>query len=280
MLIIHHPDELSEPLLRFKNTNQTIGFFPTMGALHAGHISLLHAAQKQTDISVCSIFVNPTQFNNPDDLAKYPRTLEQDIALLENEGCDVLFLPETEELYALEKPMELEFGGLATYFEGASRPGHFSGVARVVRLFFVCVRPDHAFFGLKDFQQCMIIRSMTQQLKLPIQLHFEPTLREEDGLAMSSRNVRLSAEQRKTAPVIFKALQMAKQDFQAQSISVIEEAAKKLIEGHAGLRVDYFQLADARTLEPLETNDPQAEPVALAAVYAGDVRLIDNLLLK
>lgn len=251
-----------------------------MGALHAGHISLLHAAQKHTDISVCSIFVNPTQFNNADDLAKYPRTLEQDITLLEKEGCDILFAPEADELYAKEKEMNLEFGGLATYFEGTSRPGHFSGVARVVRLLFDCVMPDHAFFGLKDFQQCMIIRSMTEQLKMPIHLHFEPTLREVDGLAMSSRNVRLTAEQRQLAPIIYKALQKAKSSYPEQSVSAIEKEAKALIEGQGGLLVDYFQLADARTLEPLQDNDMQAEPVALAAVFAGDIRLIDNLLLK
>jgi len=176
--------------------------------------------------------------------------------------------------------MDLNFGGLATYFEGASRPGHFSGVARVVRLFFDCVMPDHAFFGLKDFQQCMIIRSMTEQLGLSIQLHFEPTLREKDGLAMSSRNVRLSSEQRGFAPIIYQALQQAKNSYSKKSVLAIEEEAKALIEERKGLRVDYFQLADARTLEPLHDNDEQAEAVALAAVYAGDVRLIDNLLLK
>lgn len=280
MLIIHHPDELSDYLLPLKNQQKSIGFFPTMGALHAGHISLLHAAQKVADISVCSIFVNPTQFNNPDDLAKYPRTLEADIALLEKDGCDVLFLPNTEELYANEKPMSLDFGGLATYFEGASRPGHFDGVARVVRLLFDCVNADHAFFGLKDFQQCMIIRSMTQQLGLEVKLHFEPTLREPDGLAMSSRNMRLDPELRNSAPIVYKALSFARSSFGTLPIHEIEVQAKSMIEGEPNYTVDYFQLADARTLEPLNSEDKNAEPVALAAVFAGDVRLIDNLLLK
>lgn len=280
MLIIHHPDELSDYLLRLKIQQKSIGFFPTMGALHAGHISLLHAAQKATDTSVCSIFVNPTQFNNPDDLAKYPRTLEADIALLEKEGCDVLFLPNAEELYANEKPMSLDFGGLATYFEGASRPGHFDGVARVVRLLFDYVNPDHAFFGLKDFQQCMIIRSMTEQLGLNLKLHFEPTLRESDGLAMSSRNIRLDSALRNSAPVICKALTFAQASFGSLPIHEIEAQAKSMIEREPNYKVDYFQLADARTLEPLNDEDKNAEPVALAAVFAGDVRLIDNLLLK
>ena len=251
-----------------------------MGALHSGHTSLLYATQKSTDISVCSIFVNPTQFNNPDDLAKYPRTLDADISLLEKEGCDILFLPDSEELYALEKPIALDFGGLVTYFEGASRPGHFQGVGRVVRLLFDCVKPDHAFFGLKDFQQCMIIRSMVEQLNMPIQLHFEPTFRELDGLAMSSRNMQLSTEQRHVAPRIYKALNFAKKALSTQSISSIEKEGIAMIEDQTGLQVDYFQLADARTLEPLQDSDSQAEPVALAAVYAGEVRLIDNLLLK
>ena len=280
MLIIHHPDELSDYLLRLKIQQKSIGFFPTMGALHAGHISLLHAAQKATDTSVCSIFVNPTQFNNPDDLAKYPRTLEADIALLEKEGCDVLFLPNAEELYANEKPMSLDFGGLATYFEGASRPGHFDGVARVVRLLFDYVNPDHAFFGLKDFQQCMIIRSMTEQLGLNLKLHFEPTLRESDGLAMSSRNIRLDSALRNSAPLIYKALTLAQASFGSLPIHEIEAQAKSMIEREPNYKVDYFQLADARTLEPLNDEDKNAEPVALAAVFAGDVRLIDNLLLK
>ena len=280
MLIIHHPDELSDYLLRLKIQQKSIGFFPTMGALHAGHISLLHAAQKATDTSVCSIFVNPTQFNNPDDLAKYPRTLEADIALLEKEGCDVLFLPNAEELYANEKPMSLDFGGLATYFEGASRPGHFNGVARVVRLLFDYVNPDHAFFGLKDFQQCMIIRSMTEQLGLNLKLHFEPTLRESDGLAMSSRNIRLESALRNSAPAIYKALTFAQSSFGSLPIHEIEAQAKSMIEREPNYKVDYFQLADARTLEPLNADDKNAEPVALAAVFAGDVRLIDNLLLK
>ncbi len=280
MLIIHHPDELSDYLLRLKIQQKSIGFFPTMGALHAGHISLLHAAQKATDTSVCSIFVNPTQFNNPDDLAKYPRTLEADIALLEKEGCDVLFLPNAEELYANEKPMSLDFGGLATYFEGASRPGHFDGVARVVRLLFDYVNPDHAFFGLKDFQQCMIIRSMIEQLGLNLKLHFEPTLRESDGLAMSSRNIRLESALRNSAPVIYKALTFAQASFGSLPIHEIEAQAKSMIEREPNYKVDYFQLADARTLEPLNDEDKNAEPVALAAVFAGDVRLIDNLLMK
>lgn len=280
MIIFQHPAELSSHIQLLKNQGKRIGFFPTMGALHEGHISLLHSSKKTCDISVCSIFVNPTQFTNANDLALYPRTEQNDTLLLEASGCDILFLPNKEEIYANEKTMNIDFGALATRFEGASRPGHFEGVARVVRILFDIVQPDDAFFGLKDFQQCQIIKTLVRELAMPINLHFEVTKREADGLAMSSRNMRLTAEERKSASAIYQALLLAKHLLTTRSIPEIEKVCVARIEEEPCLKVDYFKIADGRTLNAMEHLSTEAEPVALAAVYAGEVRLIDNLLLK
>lgn len=280
MIIIQQPDAVSSKISSIRQSGKKIGFVPTMGALHEGHLSLLRAAQSICDITVCSIFVNPTQFNNPDDLLKYPRTPEKDLALLEEIGCDIVFMPEADELYAMEKPMQIDIRHLESRFEGASRPGHFQGVCRVVNLFFQIVQPDDAFFGLKDFQQCMVIQSMVEQLHLPIRLHFQPTLREEDGLAMSSRNIRLNEAQRKAAPIIYKALCFLKEKMEDGHQDGSMEEAKAIISSEKELKIDYLEIADARTLAPYDPNNVDMNPVALAAVYDGEVRLIDNLLLK
>lgn len=280
MLTFFHPRELSTHIQTLKKEGKRIGFFPTMGALHAGHLSLLAASKSACDISVCSIFVNPTQFTNPDDLAKYPRTENSDSALLENAGCDILFLPDQKGIYAGEKPMHITFDALTQGFEGASRPGHFEGVARIVRLFFDCVQPDMAFFGLKDYQQCLVIKELVRQLDLGIILRFIPTKREEDGLAMSSRNQRLTAIQREAAPIIYQTLLWAKANIGNYSLAELEKACIARIEAEPALRIDYIKLADAGTLEPLISLDANIAVIALIAVFAGDVRLIDNLLLK
>lgn len=280
MLTFFHPNDLIAYIHTLKKEGKRIGFFPTMGALHAGHLSLLEASKSTCDISVCSIFVNPTQFTNPDDLAKYPRTVKSDSFLLESAGCDILFLPDQEEIYALEKPMSVTIDTLIKGFEGASRPGHFEGVVRIVRILFDCVQPDEAFFGLKDYQQCLVIQALVNQLNLDITLHFIPTKREADGLAMSSRNQRLSSEQREEAPVIYQTLLRAKEQLGEIAIPELEQHCIEQIEGETHLQVDYFKLADANTLEPIETLEKETPVVALTAVYAGDVRLIDNLLLK
>ncbi len=280
MLTFFHPHELNKHIHTLKKEGKRIGFVPTMGALHAGHLSLLEASKSACDISVCSIFVNPTQFTNPEDLAKYPRTEKSDSALLEKAGCDILFMPDQQEIYAREKPMPITFNALTQSFEGASRPGHFEGVARIVRLLFDCVQPDEAFFGLKDYQQCLVIDELVKQLDLGITLHFIPTKREPDGLAMSSRNQRLNSKQREAAPVIYRTLLWAKDQLGNYTAAELEKACIARIEEEAALRVDYFKFADARTLEPVSVWKKDMLLIALAAVFAGDVRLIDNLLLK
>ncbi|MBI1222600.1 MAG: pantoate--beta-alanine ligase [Bacteroidetes bacterium] len=280
MLIIKQPSAISEEIKRLRNNGKRIGFFPTMGALHEGHLSLLEESKKTCDIHACSIFVNPTQFNNPDDLMNYPRTPEKDLGILEKAGCDIVFMPEVNDLYALEKPFQIDINDLASRYEGASRPGHFQGVCRVVKLLFDAIGPDDAFFGLKDFQQCMVIQALVDQLHLPVALHFVPTLREPDGLAMSSRNLRLNKEEREEASAIYKALSQVKASFGKKPMGLILEEARASIEQHNHLQIDYLEIAESRTLKPFRENSTQSEPVVLAAIYAGDVRLIDNLLLK
>ncbi len=277
MWLFHRSDELHAHLDKYRQAGKSIGFFPTMGALHQGHLSLLKAAKKHCDIVVCSIFVNPTQFNNPNDLAHYPRTPEKDTLLLENAGNDVLFLPQEEDLYGKEQPLKIDLGDLAVHFEGSSRPGHFQGVARVVRLLFDAVQPDQAFFGLKDYQQCRVVAELVKQLHLPVRLHFVATEREPDGLAMSSRNQRLTPRQRQEAPVIHKTLEFVKEAYPPEDLTLLVEKAIERINASPELRVDYFQIADAENLLPLTRPDGTKKAVALTAVYAGEVRLIDNL---
>lgn len=261
---------------------QKTGFVPTMGALHEGHISLIHRSKTEGHFTVCSIFVNPTQFNNPEDFAKYPVTIEKDIELLVSAGCDLLFLPDTEEIYPnpAEKAPHYSLGYLETVWEGEYRPGHFQGVCQVVEKLFRLVKPAHAYFGLKDYQQCMVIRRLTELTGLngQIRLHFCPTLREPDGLAMSSRNMRLTEEQRIIAPAIYRELQFVKNHIQPGDTGEwLNTSINRLKE--AGFVPDYFGLAHAYTLEPVTHWDGHIPLVALAAAFLGPVRLIDNLVI-
>lgn len=258
-----------------------VAFIPTMGALHAGHLALIQLAAKDGYHTVCSIFVNPTQFNDPRDLEKYPRTPEKDIELLVSVGCTVLFLPTVAEVYPsdLEQPT-FEFDYLEKILEGAFRPGHFRGVAQVVSRLLDLVQPDALYMGQKDYQQVAIIQSMLQQLHSTVKLVMAPTLREADGLAMSSRNVRLTPDFRRIAPVIFQTLVHAKQQFQQgyAPAEIQQYALQKLIT--AGLKPEYFELVDGKTLLPIERFNDSKSVVACTAAWAGEVRLIDNLLLK
>lgn len=267
-------------LQTFLNTRRgSIGFVPTMGALHAGHISLIEQCKSENELTVCSIFVNPLQFNNTTDLEKYPRTLPDDMLMLQQAGCDVLFAPDAQEMYASEADASLDFspGALDTLFEGRMRPGHFMGVAVVVHKLFRIVQPTHAYFGLKDYQQCMLISKLVRDLKLPVQLHFCPTLREPDGLAMSSRNRRLKAEERSAALRIYEALQYAKSHYRTIKSSAIEDWCKSYMQQSPLYRVEYFNIVSAETLLPVMHEDEPA--VALCAAFVGDVRLIDNMIL-
>lgn len=258
-----------------KQDDKRIGFVPTMGALHDGHMSLVREARQQNDVVVVSIFVNPIQFNNPEDLDKYPRTLEQDSAMLKAEGCDAIFYPSVEEMYPQKETKEYDFGELATVLEGACRPGHFNGVGIVVKKLFDIVTAHTAYFGKKDFQQLAIIRRLVQIENIPIQIIACDTRREEDGLAMSSRNRRLSQQKRKIAPKIFQTLQMVKTKKNHEIPEDIETLALKELQ--AEFKTEYFKIADGYTLQPIINWSDTDYPVALVAAFLGDVRLIDNL---
>jgi len=255
-----------------------IGFVPTMGALHEGHLSLVSQAGEMTDIVVVSIFVNPTQFNDPNDLVNYPRTLEMDLEKLATQRCDYVFAPSAEEIYPVPDTRKFEFGNLESVMEGEFRPGHFNGVAQVVSKLFEIVQPDRAFFGRKDFQQLAIIKNLVFQLKLPIEIMPCEIVREEDGLAMSSRNKLLLPVYRECAPIIYRTLKEAKENLSNLSVAELKESVINTINLSALLKVEYFEIVDESTLVPVQNwNDPGIK-VGCIAVQAGKVRLIDNLI--
>jgi pantoate--beta-alanine ligase len=263
-----------------RKAGKTIGLVPTMGALHRGHLSLIDASKVSNDITVSTVFVNPTQFNNPSDLLKYPRTLDKDTELLKEVRCDVLFAPETAELYPEKSTLKLDFGALDKVMEGEFRPGHFSGVGLVVSKLFNIVEPDNAYFGQKDWQQFAVISKLVAELNFPLTLHSVPTLRETDGLALSSRNLRLSESQRKVASVFYRALQLGQQELQSgREISVVRKMVKQLIESVDGVRLEYFEIADSKNLNVLENVERSNQPILCIAGFVGEVRLIDNLFL-
>ncbi len=280
MIIFKTTEKLSNYIDIQKQAGKTIGFVPTMGALHPGHISLIHSSIAHNDITVASIFVNPTQFNNVQDFEKYPKTLDRDIDMLEASGCDLLFFPSREEIYVPGKELvQYDLGFLDTVLEAAYRPGHFQGVGQVVMRLLEIVQPDDLFIGQKDFQQCMVITRLIKDAGLPVTVHIHPTLREIDGLAMSSRNMRLGKVERAKAPLIYKALQKIAGEIKPGPLKEITgNAAGSLAE--QGFKVDYLELADAGTLQPVDTWDGKIPVVVLAAAYLGEVRLIDNLLIS
>lgn len=258
---------------------RTVGFVPTMGALHEGHASLVRAARSENDVVACSIFVNPTQFNDKSDLEHYPRTPEADRVLVEEAGCDVLFLPSVDEMYPQgeeEIIPRISWGLLDKVMEGAQRLGHFAGVVQIVKKLFDAAGPCKAYFGEKDFQQLAVIRRMAQDLQLPVEIVPCPTLRESDGLAMSSRNTRLRPEERAVAPLLSKALFMARELWPSHDAETIKEKVKALIAAEPRFRLDYFEIADADTLGPLREGQKN-KAVACIAAYLGLVRLIDNV---
>lgn len=267
-----------------------IGFAPTMGALHAGHLELIQMAKQDGCVAVASIFVNPTQFNDPKDLLKYPRTAEKDIQLLHSVQCDALFMPPVEEVYPadLNVHISLDFNQLDKVMEGKFRPGHFQGMATVVNRLLDIVRPRYLYMGQKDYQQLSIVREMIEQLQLPVNLIMCPTVRESDGLAMSSRNTRLDSEMRAAAPLIYQTLLWAKTAFEADMPAAdIQTAAMHRLQ-QAGLRPEYFDLMDGSTLIALAATDTRTSLTSVAsartwvscvAAFAGEVRLIDNLIL-
>ena len=258
---------------------KSVGLVPTMGALHEGHISLIEAAKKDNDIVVCSVFVNPTQFNNPEDLAKYPRTFEADRAMLENAGCSAVFAPSVEEMYPEQPVLKMNFGTLETVMEGASRPGHFNGVGIVVSKLFNIVRPHRAYFGQKDLQQVSVVRQLVSDLAFGLELVICPTVRETDGLAMSSRNTRLNAAERAIAPHIYRILASAGERLRAgEQVNGVVSEAKSEFEQIKAFTLDYFEVINLKTLLSIEKIGPSGSNAICVAAFLGPVRLIDNII--
>lgn len=273
--------DLQQYLEKVSNDGKTIGFVPTMGALHQGHLSLVNQAQLETSCTVVSIFVNPTQFNDKKDLEKYPRTLGNDIEMLCSIGTNVLFAPSAEEVYPpeLDTTLNLDFGQLVTVMEGAFRPGHFDGMAQVVNRLLDIVTPDKLFMGQKDFQQLTIVRSMLEQLNHKTDLVVCPIIREKDGLAMSSRNRRLTPEYREKAVLLNQILSKVKSNLQTKNPEDISKMAMKKL-ADAGFKPEYFDIVDGITLLPIKQFSDSKFVVALTAAWAGKIRLIDNMILK
>lgn len=274
MKIFKTQEKLQEHLSAF--SSDIIGFVPTMGALHQGHLSLIKSAKQNADIVVCSIFVNPTQFNDLKDFEKYPQTHEKDISLLENNGCDILYLPESvEDVYLNDKKIKVDLGKLATVMEGANRPGHFDGVVQVVSVLFDIVKPNKAFFGLKDFQQYSIIQKMVQELSLNIEIVGCDIIRESNGLAMSSRNMRLNDQEKKDALIIIETLQFLQQNCKAGDIKHWLDKGKQLLATKS--KPEYLTIATIDTLKPTELLEKGKEYRAFVVAHIGNVRLIDNI---
>jgi len=262
-----------------KKLGRSVGLVPTMGALHAGHLELIQSSRKENELTVCSIYVNPTQFNNASDLEKYPRTLATDTAILQEAGCDIIFAPANTEMYASPSQLHFDMGHLDKILEGEFRPGHFSGVALVVSKLFNIVAPTRAYFGQKDFQQYKVITRLVEELMFDIELKSVPIVRETSGLAMSSRNQRLNQEEREYATVFYRSLLLAKALLnKGESIISVREKVKQLCESFPAVRLEYFEWVDTVNLKPAENVSSQT--ILLIAGYVGEVRLIDNLILE
>ena len=279
MHIFYTVIELKTYLLELRLKKAKIGFVPTMGALHQGHCSLISTAKKENDYVVCSIFVNPTQFNDKKDLEKYPRNLERDKEILQAAHCDILFAPSQEEMYPSIDNTKFDFGNLDMVMEAKFRPGHFNGVALIVKKLFNIVEPRSAYFGQKDFQQLLIIKHLVKMLQIPVTIVACPIFRESDGLAMSSRNVFLSPEERKNAPVIAQTLFSLKKTFSHFTINELKAWVKQQINKSDLMELEYFEIANSQTLLPIENIKETKHVVACIAVKFNKLRLIDNIIL-
>jgi len=278
MIVYKKVEQLSNNIEKLKQKGLKIGFVPTMGALHNGHISLVELSKKANDVSICSIFVNPTQFNDPRDYEKYPVTVEQDLLMLERSGVDIVFLPPVSEIYPAgyngDQHYELDY--LETILEGKYRPGHFQGVCKVIDRLLQIINPDNLYLGQKDYQQCMVIKKLIELKGFDTKINISPTKREENGLAMSSRNMRLNATERKKADTIYKTLQQIKEGLGKNDLPVLKKEAKKTLSEN-GFKPDYVEIADASDLQLADNWDGKQKLVALIAAFLNDVRLIDNL---
>ena len=277
MKVVKSIEELRGYLSEAKANKKTIGFVPTMGALHDGHMSLVRRSAGENDECVVSIFVNPTQFNDKNDLQTYPRTLEKDCGLLEKAGCTIAFAPSVEEIYPEPDTRVFRLGPVAEVMEGPRRPGHFNGVAQVVSKLFDIVNPDNAYFGEKDFQQIAVIREMVKQLNLPVNIVSCPIVREEDGLAMSSRNTRLTPEQRRKAPIIARTLKESITFASARSVKEVVDYVIRTINSVPEMEVEYYEIVDGSSMQPVREWADTTCPVGCITVYCGNVRLIDNI---
>lgn len=280
MFIIKQSKDLFKYLQKQRAIKKTIGFVPTMGALHQGHLSLVKKAKEESGVVVCSIFINPTQFNDLKDFELYPKTLENDIYLLEKEACDVLFLPDTDEIYpfGITRNEVYELGYLESVLEGKYRPGHFQGVCQVVHRLVEIVRPNQLFIGQKDYQQCLVIKKLLTLIHSPAGIIICPTLRESNGLAMSSRNMRLNADEKQKAGGIFDALSYVNRHIKAGPVKdILEGAGDLLIQKQ--LVADYVVIAREEDLQIIDVWDGRTKAIALIAAFMGNVRLIDNMIL-
>lgn len=275
MLIFKTIDSIREFLHSQKG--KSLGFVPTMGALHQGHLDLVRQARHENDLVAVSIFVNPIQFNNPDDLEKYPRMPELDANMLRSVGCDVLFMPNVSEMYPQPESTVYDFGPIEKVMEGAARPGHFNGVGIVVRKLFEIIEPQKAYFGEKDFQQLAVIRELVRKLSLPVQIVPCATIREPDGLAMSSRNMRLTDTERAVAPKIYQALQTFARQKEKLTPASMKDSILQQLSNEPLFRIDYIEIADDTYLQPVSHWDDASGALVFAAVFLGNVRLIDNV---
>ena len=280
MKLVHTINELRAELDVLRRAGKKIGFVPTMGALHEGHASLVRRAVEENDIVVVSVFVNPTQFNDKNDLLKYPRTLEADCELLQKEGAAYVFAPSVEEIYPEPDTRQFSYAPLDTVMEGKFRPGHFNGVCQVVSKLFMMVEPDKAYFGEKDFQQLAIIREMVKQMQFPLEIIGCPIVREEDGLALSSRNARLSDLQRQQALNISKTLFASQEYATTHSVAETQQFVEDSIASSEGLDLEYFELVDGTTLQKISDWNETDYVVGCITVFCGEVRLIDNIKYK
>ncbi len=280
MKIFKTKQTLQTYLKKLREAKQRIALVPTMGALHEGHLSLIKEAQQIADVVVCSIFVNPTQFNDPSDLEKYPRPEENDLQLLQAIGCDVAFLPTVEEMYPKkEESWHLDLGSLEQVWEGEKRPGHFQGVTQIVYKLFRLVEPDVACFGQKDFQQVMVIQRLIDVKNLSIVLHICPTVRSEEGLALSSRNIRLSEAGKHKALALYRSLSHINRYFKTRKLNTLQKEAFDILQQEDEVEVEYLVICETRSLQEIERIDPTKKHVALLVAWVEGVRLIDNMLL-
>lgn len=279
MKIIPTREGIKQVVADHRCSHQTVGLVPTMGALHQGHLSLVKQAKQSSDVVVVSIFVNPTQFNNPADLERYPRTLEHDLALLEEAGVDYVFVPEVHEMYPESTLLKFDFGRLESTLEGEFRPGHFNGVGIIVSKLFHIIHPTQVYFGQKDLQQVAVIKRLIRDLSFDLEIIVVPTLREQDGLAMSSRNALLSAEARGIAPFIYKSLSLAKDELLAgANWFEVKKRIEVLYQAEPRLRLEYFELVQSDTMEIVHALNDRDTYAICTACHIGEIRLIDNLI--